>query len=317
MKLLFLRGQVPKDRDPKQIMFDNISDCDDYWTQLAYNLNEEYGEILYWGGNRKVKYSDNFIERWVPDFNSHKIKYEPDVIFARGGFKEYNTVLQRFPKAKKIYYGAGKRFKPQDNIIKYNLILNDSEKQLKETQKEFKDTKVSLWIKSAAENIFYPKDKEKKYDIIMVANEHPKGIKGHDFLLPILNKYKSIQIGISSSKNKLKYKNIEFTDWIPRKEVSNYYAMAKVAVIAVDTIDSCPRVIPEALACNCPILALDSINFWADKYISKDTGIISIKEKFEQNLNNMISNYKNFSVIDYYNKNLSMKNSVDHLKSLI
>jgi hypothetical protein len=29
MKLLFLRGGVPKDRDPKQIMFNNLKECDD------------------------------------------------------------------------------------------------------------------------------------------------------------------------------------------------------------------------------------------------------------------------------------------------
>ena len=31
MRLLFLRGQVPQDRDPRQIMFDHIEDCDDIY----------------------------------------------------------------------------------------------------------------------------------------------------------------------------------------------------------------------------------------------------------------------------------------------
>jgi len=28
-KILFLRGKVPTDRDPRQIMFDSLDDCDD------------------------------------------------------------------------------------------------------------------------------------------------------------------------------------------------------------------------------------------------------------------------------------------------
>ena len=43
-KLLFLRGQVPQDRDPKQIMFNNIEECDDVWTQLCYGMINRIGK---------------------------------------------------------------------------------------------------------------------------------------------------------------------------------------------------------------------------------------------------------------------------------
>ena len=59
MKLLFLRGSVPKDRDPRQIMFDDIEKCDDVWSQLASHLSKDgYGEIWYWGGTRKIRYRE-------------------------------------------------------------------------------------------------------------------------------------------------------------------------------------------------------------------------------------------------------------------
>ena len=57
MKLLLLRGQVPQDRDPRQIMFDSLTECDDVWTQLVARLAEDdYGEVWYWNGRRRVDY---------------------------------------------------------------------------------------------------------------------------------------------------------------------------------------------------------------------------------------------------------------------
>ena len=157
MKLLFLRGQIPQDRDPKQIMFDNISDCDDMWTQLARGLSiDEYCEIWYWGGKRKVEYNKNLIERWIPKFKNYKSSFTPDVIFARGGFSEYDCILKKYPKAYKIYYGAGSRAYPQADckFTSYDLILNDSKKQLKKTRIVFPRIKTDFLIKPVAENIF-------------------------------------------------------------------------------------------------------------------------------------------------------------------
>ena len=115
MKLLFLRGQVPQDRDPQEIVFDRIEDCDDVWTQLAFALTgpNDSTELWYWGGKRKQAFSANFTERWLPSFDAELPNFEPDAIMCRGGFSTYHSVLKRFPKAFKIYYGAGQRFLPQ------------------------------------------------------------------------------------------------------------------------------------------------------------------------------------------------------------
>ena len=128
MKLLFLRGQVPTDRDPKEIVFDKLEDCDDVWTQLAYYLlrDSDKGEIWYWGGGRKHRFKPNFLERWLPSFDNDIPNYKPSVIMCRGGFQEYNSIIRRFPKAFVIYYGAGTRFIPRSNADRYDLILQDS-----------------------------------------------------------------------------------------------------------------------------------------------------------------------------------------------
>ncbi len=104
MKLLFLRGSVPKDRDPQQIVFDRIEDCDDMWSQLTYRMLEpsDYGEIWYWGGKRNHKFADNYTERWIKDFKQTKHDFEPDVIICRGGFPQFDQVLRRNPEALQI-----------------------------------------------------------------------------------------------------------------------------------------------------------------------------------------------------------------------
>ena len=267
MKLLFLRGQVIQDRDPKQIMFDSLESCDDCWTQLAYALcKDDYGEIWYWNGKRKVAYKFNFIDRWVPSFKIAMPSFQPDIIFARGGFSEYDDILRKFPKAFKIYYGAGKRFYPTTNFKDYDLILNDTPEQVKKTREIFPFTRVELFIKPAAENIFYPHQYEKIYDVIMIGNKTKSNLKGHDFVLPNWPKNLSLlQVGIIQKDIINKYKNIDFTGWVPRKKIPHLYAKAKVAIVCCTTKDSCPRVIPEALACNCPILVLDRVNFWKEK----------------------------------------------------
>ena len=50
--------------------------------------------------------------------------------------------------------------------------------------------------------------------------------------------------------------------------MAEHMSKCKVGIVAVDpTVDSCPRVIPEMLACGLPIIVLDGTRFWVDKYI--------------------------------------------------
>ena len=319
MKLLFLRGRVPIDRDPRQIMFNNIDACDDVWSQLANHLSKDgYGEVWYWGGKRKVAYRDNFIERWVPDYKRHKPLFTPDVVFSRGGFPQYDVVLERYPKAYRIYYGAGRRFLPQSSFRKFDLILVDTPQQLKKARKAFPKVRSELFIKPAADNVFKPHNESKVYDVIFSSNEHRAGIKGHNFILPLFpDDLKMIQTGISSPKLRAKYPKIEFTGWIPRRKLSVLYAKSKIAVVCCADVDSCPRVIPEALACGCPLLILDSVNLWHDKYINDQTGRSVTKEDFFMEMRSMIDMYEEYSPYNYYRENLSLEKAAEHIKGII
>lgn len=314
-----LRGQVPQDRDPKQIMFDSIDDCDDMWTNLAYTLSKrDSGEIWYWNGKRKVRYAKNFIERWIPNFKITKYDFKPDVIFTRGGFKNYDPVLKRHSKAFKIYYGAGKRFFPKKMFSDYDLILVDTKVQLERVRQMFPAIKSNLIIKPVAENIFKPVEADKKYDIILVGNYNKRVDKGHDFAFKkIPSSYRVLCAGIVPKKIRQKYPNVDFTGWIPRKELPKLYAQSKIAIVCCGTIDSCPRVIPEAIACDCPILVLDRINFSHKKYVTEKTGVLTNEQNFVKDLTVMVNRYRDFSPYSYYKNNLSLEVSSNRiLKSI-
>ncbi len=319
MRLLFLRGQVPTDRNPKQIMYDNLAECCDMWTQLAAELAiKGHGEVWYWGGKRKVKYRPNFVERWIPNFRSAKCPFQPNVIFTRGGFAEYDMVLRRYPKAFKIYYGAGRRYVPRSKFQKYNLIINDSPDQLRQTRKKFPKIKSSLFVKPAADNIFKPHEAEKRFDVIFVGNEHRSGYKGHGFILKTTPPdVKMIQVGIASKRLKRTFRNVKFTGWVPRKRLPLLYAQSKIAVISCEGVDSCPRVIPEALACGCPVLITQKTRFWHERYINEKTGVLCPREKYVKTLRSMLERYETFDPYSYYRDHLSLEHAATYLKSLM
>lgn len=319
MKLLFIRGQVPQDRDPKQIMFDSLEECDDVWTQLAARLAAGgYGEVWYWGGQRRVEYRDNFVERWLPSLGVTDHDFVPDVIFARGGFPEYDQVMRRHPGAFKVYYGAGRRFLPASSFTDYDLILNDSPEQLAVTQKKFPHIKSSLFVKPAAENIFRPIPGPKQYDVIFVGNEMSSGIKGHDFVLPrIPSHLKMVQVGIASKRLRRSYPHITFTGWVSRNRIPALYGESKVAICACDAIDSCPRVIPESLACGCPLLVLDSVKLWQQEYITAASGMTTSRERFADTLSWMVENYDSFSPYEHYRSRLSIDVAAKRMMQLL
>jgi len=316
MKFLFLRGQIPQDRSPKQIMFDNIADCDDMWTQLAFKMlsAKDKGELWYWGGKRKQRFADNFIERWISNFKSNKHDFGADVIMTRGGFPQFDSVIARHPSAKKIYYGAGKRFCPKST--KYHVILVDSIEQQNSVSKKLPKSKCSVFVKPAAENIFYPTEVPKQYDVIFVPNMYSKRKRCKFFLNGVPDSLKVLVAG-KIDKVAVRRSNIKYVGWVPRAKLRSLYAASKVAVCPSSGGDSCPRVIPESLACNVPILVSEDVNVWREKYINDQTGRMSSLDDFFPQLEQMVYNYESFSPYEYYKKHLSLDVATKYIKKLI
>lgn len=318
MKLLFLRGHVPSDRPASQITFDRLRDNDDVWTQLAAAMVSEgdYGEIFYEKGNRVARYRDNFVERWVPRIQHHRPSFDPDVLFVRGGFPYQLAEAKRQPNAFKLYYGAGERTVPNGGQP-WDLVLTDTLAQCDKARA--RGYRAEMWIKPAAENVFHPSKMAvpKKYDVIYVANWNPNAYKGHDFVLPQLQGCRALHVGVCRSRWRQRFPHIEFTGREPRRLFPGFYALSKVAVIMTRGKDSAPRVVPEALACNCPILMATSTKLWHAKYITPETGRLFDRDNFNMVLTDMLNRWESFSPRRYYDANLSMACAVDHIRELI
>ena len=319
MKLLFLRGQVPWDRDPKQIMFDNLDKQDDMWVQLASHLvrDGDEGEVWYEKGDRVARYRDNFVERWLSRYSESTPDFgDPDVVFARGGFSFMRIESQRHKNAFKIHYGAGERVVPKPGQG-WDLVLVDTFEQ--KAKAESRGYRTELLIKPASDNIFKPLGGpgQKKFDIIFCANHNPNTNKGHRFLLPELKKYSVIQAGIKRPGWARKWKNVKFTGWVPRKRLPELYSQAKVAIVWAPGKDSCPRVIPEALACGVPVLVGQSTKFWHEKYITPETGLLTDKPKLQGRLKQLLQQWPDMDPHAYYQEHLSLKVAADHIRNLI
>ena len=309
MNFLFLRGQVPQDRNPNEIVFSNIKDCDDMWTLLAYSMTNknDYAELWYWGGSREQKFRDNFVERWIPNFKDYTLTFKPDVIFCRGGFPQYHSVLERYPEAIKIYYGAGSRYLPLDGFSNYDIILQDSEQQLKESMYKFPESYSTLFIKPAADNLFKPVEVDNKYDICFPANGAQK-FKGHSFVYSTVPSDLSI-LNIGNNPRNIKYPSNVKSIRLLRHQMAKYISCCKVGILAVESSpDSCPRVLPEMLACGLPVVALSRSRFWHSKYIVPGvTGELSTVDDFWDTVKYVLNNITLYKARQYYESNLNLE----------
>ncbi len=315
MKLLFLRGQVPGDRPKDQIAFDSLHENDDVWTHLAYELCKDgYGEVWYEKGSRVTRYAPNFVERYVSRYREAEVSFDPDVVFARGGFGFMCEEAFRHRKAFKIHYGAGRRVIPKPGQP-WDLVLVDDRTQLLKTRRL--GYRAELFIKPAADHIFRPVTGEKRYDVIHVANFNPNANKGHRFLLKRLQPYKVLQVGIARPGWAKKWPNVTFKGWVPRKLLPGMYAQAKIGVVVTQGKDSCPRVIPEALACGCPLLVHSSTKLWWEKYVTSETGMSCSKATFHDQFPKMLDAWESFDPRGYYERHLSLKVAAEHIRRLI
>jgi len=327
MNFLMLRGQVPQDRNSQEIVFDSIKEVDDMWTQLFYFMirRGDYGELWYWGGKRVKQFKYNFIERWTPPFHEYGIKHSkcidtgfiPDVIFCRGGFTEYHPILKRFPKAIKMYYGAGRRFLPQPGFDDYDIILQDSPEQLKICKEKFAEALTTLFIKPAADNIFYPIGCEKEYDVCFPANA-AQTFKGHEFVYNTVPKDIKL-LNLGNRNDRYEHPSNVTSYRVLRTEMCKNINKCKVGiVVAKSNIDSCPRVIPEMLACGIPIVVLDGTRFWKDKYIvSGVTGESANENNFWDVVKHVLNNVSSYNTRKYYEENLSLKHAAKFLREKI
>jgi len=324
IKFLLLRGQEPKDRNPVETYYNNLSECDDIYTLMVNQLLEIHpdwmGTIVYWGGNRRKTYSFKLLE--IRETSIHPNAYiNYDIVWARGGFPEYDPVLfhirKHNPKAFIIYYGANaKRFYPKNKFKDYNLILVDSYEQQKICQRECPNIPCTLFIKPAPDNLIGPVVVPKKYDVCYPANGRQQQYKGQAFV------YNSVPEDITvynlGTPCDIKCPNNVYRNRVLRKNIAAEYSKCKCGIIVYNKgLDSCPRVLPEMLACDLPVICADTFYFWKEMYITEKTGLIVKQDKIWNAVKYVLNNLDKYSPREHYLEHLSVKYATSYFSNLI
>ena len=100
-----------------------------------------------------------------------------------------------------------------------------------------------------------------------------------------------------------------------RKDLPKLVSSCRVGVCCSTNYDSCPRVIPEYLACGLPVVATSNINFWHSKYITEETGIVVPDNLLVCGIRQCLG--KNFDTRTYYDEYLSLSKSSSYLCDLL
>ena len=123
-----------------------------------------------------------FSQRWVKNFNEVYKYPSPKFSLFRGGFPEYDKIVNERPKhfGKKLYLGTGKRVYPQYGGI-YDCYLQ-------EDLKDFNSNRNNLpFYKTASPYIFHPlKNTQIKYDICWPANFTQSKYKGQKYFMNLV-----------------------------------------------------------------------------------------------------------------------------------
>jgi len=202
-----------------------------------------------------------FSQRWVRDFSEVYNYPSPEYTLFRGGFPEYDKVVNEKPKhfGKKLYLGTGKRIYPQYGG-QYDCYLQ-------EDVKDFDVNKPCLpFYKTASPYIFHPLENIKvKYDICWPANFTQNRYKGQDYFMNLVGhcpKLKSLRIIHCGNKpevgkkmaKKYNVTNIKFAGLVDRPTLNKYLNESKFGLCLSNRQDGCPRVATEILMSGTPMI---------------------------------------------------------------
>ena len=286
---LFLRGEIKSG---------SIVDNDhDMWIQLFNELKR--------GDNGEV---------W---FKGQNVPRETNIVFARGGFDYYIPILKQLPNSYKIRYGAGRRYMPESEI-KYDLVLVDTENQKKEVLNKYPEPNVHLLIKPAAQHFEYIETK-KEYDVCFIAR-HKADFKGIKWVYANCPRDISI-LHLGGDINTVHPSNVTIK-LVDRKDMPLLINQCKVGIVPYEDVDSCPRVIPEMLACGLPLVISEKTNV-SHRFLFEFLGnnrmfVAGVKMRwvdFFDSVKTILSEEINYQGIeDFYCRNLSIPISANHLR---
>jgi hypothetical protein len=320
---LFLRGECKNSKEVRETSIEKS----DMWENLFNELSEDG---LIWLNDNEFMDNEFHLTRSIDDKNypckfdtfvSSPQKFlmymsQPDIIFARGAHKSYLPILKKFKDSYIIRYGSGQRYIPEPDIV-YNLILCDSEKQKKEiiSKTKYTENEVKLLIKPAAWH-FKPIECKKEYDVCFIANETQGHFKGVQWVYDTVPKdLKVLHLGNFTGRYTAPSNVIR--KHVARIDMPSEISKCKVGIVPYwNQIDSCPRVIPEMLACGLPLVVADELNFWSNKYPSMPSNKDNFW-RYTERLTVLSNEQTQKERVDFYQENLSIPVAVKHIRGFI
>lgn len=253
--------------------YDNLEDFENnnwdfYLSQGLWLLrNANFHETVIWRLSKNPKDDITFelpnkklfIQRFVPSFDKCFKFKSPTISFFRGGFVEYDNIINKKPThfGIKLYLGASKRKYPSFSGL-YNKVLVEADEDIKKNCIPF--------YKIGPPKVFFPiENSEKKYDIIFPNNFTQLKFKGQEYFIDKISKsdflksLKIVHVGNEQDVGKRlcqKYKveNIEFVGKKNRHELNEYLNHSKFGLVTSNLVDGCPRISTEILATGTPLL---------------------------------------------------------------
>lgn len=190
------------------------------------------------------------------------IKYpSPDIAFFRGGFSEYDGLINNnkkfFKNVLTLYLGASKRVTTKYKA-KYDVILVENEDDLK-----IKNTLP--YYKTTNSNIFKRLQLKKDIDILWICNNTQHRMKGQQFFVDKIKKNKYLRsLNIVHVGNKPEYlkdlleknkiTNVKTLGYVSREEINILLNRSKCGLMTSDEGDGCPRVITEIITSGTPLI---------------------------------------------------------------
>ena len=164
---------------------------------------------------------------------------------------------------------------------------------------------------------------EKRYDICYPADGRPTR-KGHDFIYPTAPKdLKILNLGFPTKRFK---KPVNMDSYrVLKPKLSRHMQKCKIGIVASTngtglfglSYDSCPRIIPEMLACGLPIVVLDEVEFWTEKYITPLTGKLASRADYWDVVRDVLHNRDQYNPRKHYEENLTTMHAAKHLRGEI
>jgi glycosyltransferase involved in cell wall biosynthesis len=294
-----------------------IAELDCIYTHMAIRLGERLGdggEIWLYNKQHETEhnYTATFVERWGRWLNAPS--FNPEIVLIHGNLKIYQNPMSRTPGAIRVMFIDGTQPKRLGNI---DLIWIDDERQRKSCQRVYPEARIELFIKPALDSLFRPVATPVKDIDVLFAG----GIRSHQLgpmrkLLRCLSKHISItHVGPPQIKMR-KHPKLRVLGNKMRWEMPELYSRAKCFIYLGH--GSCPRVVPEALACGCPVLALRELPLWHEKYIVSKTGMLCDDlTDMADKIHWMQSHYTEFDPHQHYMQTLSFEHAYSRFESVV